>query len=297
MKSAKILVTGAAGRTGFNVVKQLIEQGYPVRAMVRRHDERSGRLTGLGAQVVVGDFFTIKSLRVAMNEIKRIYFCYPPADHLLEATANFAIAAKEKGIDSVVNMSQIIVRENHPSALSRQHWLSERVLDWANIGATHIRPTFFAEMAAILNAESIKRDGKMYLPHGDEKHAPVTVDDIAAVVVGILRNPEPHIGKAYTVTGQQVLSQSDIAGIIGDVIGKPVEYVDISMEYWQQAMAEKGHPKFLIDHLSRVGEDYQNGLFNRATDVVQKVGGRQPKSFEKYVRENISEFDAQEVLS
>lgn len=297
MSNAKILVTAAAGRTGLHVVSQLIEKGYSVRAMVRRFDEKSQRLANLGAEVVVGDFLNLKSLRAAMNGIKRAYFCYPPSDHLLEATTNFAIVAKEKGFESTVNMSQIIVRENHPSALSRQHWLAEQVLDWANVGATHIRPTFFAEMAAILNAESIANDGKMYLPHGDKKHAPVTTDDIAAVVVGVLINPEPHIGKAYTVTGQQVLTQGDIARIISEAIAKPVEYVDIPMGNWQQAMKEKGHPKFLIDHLSRVGEDYQNGFFDKVTDVVKKIGGRQPKSFEKYVRENISVFDGDEVLS
>lgn len=299
MNITKILITAAAGRTGSHVVKQLIEKGYPVRAMVRRLDEKSERLANLGAEVVVGDFLNLKSLRVVMNGIKRAYFCYPPADHLLEATTNFAIVAKEKGFESVVNMSQIIVRENHPSALSRQHWLAEQVLDWANVGSTHIRPTFFSEMAAILNSDPISREGKMYLPHGDKKHAPVTTDDIAAVVVGVLVNPEPHIGKVYTVTGQQVMSQSGIAKIIGEAIGKPVEYVDIPMEHWQQAMADKGHPKFLIDHLSRVGEDYQNGLFNKVTDVVQRIGGRKPKSFEQYVRENISAFDNNlgEVLS
>ncbi len=299
MNNTKILVTAAAGRTGSHVVRQLIEKGFPVRAMVRKFNDKSELLTTLGAEVVMGDFLNLKSLRAAMKGIKRAYFCYPPADRLLEASTNFSIVAKENVFESVVNMSQIIVRENHPSALSRQHWLAEQVLDWANIGATHIRPTFFAEMAAILNAESIARDGKLYLPHGDKKHAPVTTDDIAAVVVGILTNPEPHIKKAYTVTGQQVLSQKDIAGIIGESIGKSVEYIDIPMEYWQKAMAEKGHPKFLIDHLSRVGEDYQNGLFDKVTDVVQKIGERKPKSFESYVRENISVFENKltEVLS
>jgi NAD(P)H dehydrogenase (quinone) len=97
MKNAKILVTAAAGRTGSHVVEQLIERGYPVRAMVRRLDAKSELLASLGAEVVVGDFLNLKSLRATMNGIKRAYFCYPPADHLLEATTNFVIAAKEGG--------------------------------------------------------------------------------------------------------------------------------------------------------------------------------------------------------
>ena len=111
MKYEKILVTAAAGRTGSHVVKQLIEKGYPVRAMVRGLDEKSKRLTSFGAEVVVGDFFNPQSLRIVMNGIKRAYFCYPPTDLLLDATTNFAIVAKEKGFESVVNMSQIIVRK------------------------------------------------------------------------------------------------------------------------------------------------------------------------------------------
>ena len=108
--------------------------------------------------------------------------------------------------------------------------------------------------------------------------------------VRTLINSELHAGNACTVTGEQVLSQSDIAEIISEVTGKPVEYVDTPMEYLQKAMAFKGHPEFLNEHLSHVSEECQNV---KVSDVVQKVGGRAPKSFEKYERENISEFDNQ----
>ena len=290
MKNAKILVTAATGKTGSYVVKQLLERGFPVRAMVRRPNEKSAQLASLGAEVFVGDFLDLQSLRVAMAEIKRAYFCYPPTDRLLEATANFAFVAKEFALESVVNMSQIIAREGHPSPLTRQHWLAERVLDMADVGATHIRPTLFAEMAEILGAQSIAEEGKLYLSHGDKKHAPVTAEDIARVAVGVLTNPKPHIGRKYTVTGSKPLSQSQIAKIIGNVIGKPVEYVDIPLEHWQQAMANRGHPAFLIEHLSRVADDYKDGLFDGVTDVVLKVGGQSPQSFEGFVRENVEAF-------
>ena len=291
MKNTKILVTAATGKTGSFVVKQLIEKGFPVRALVHRRDEKSGQLASLGAEVVVGDFLDLQSLRTAMTGIKRAYFCYPPADRLLEATANFTFVAKEMALESVVNMSQINAREGHPSPLSRQHWLAERVLDWAGVGVTHIRPTLFAEMAQMLNAQFIAAERKLYLPHGDKKHAPVTTEDIARVVVGILINPESHLGKTYSVTGQKAMSQSEIAEIIGNVLGKPVEYVDIPLEHWQKSAADAGHPAFVIEHLSRVAEDYQKGLLDGVTDVVFRVGGRAPQSFEDYVRENIAAFD------
>jgi len=290
MTDQKILVTAAAGKTGSYVVKQLLERGFPVRAMVRRSNEKSDQLASLGAEVLVGDFLDLQSLRGALTGIKRAYFCYPPTDRLLEATANFVLVAREMGLESVVNMSQIIAREGHPSPLTRQHWLAECVLDMAGVGAAHIRPTLFAEMAQMLGAQSIANEGKLYLSHGDKKHAPVAAEDIACVVVGVLINPKPHIGKTYTVTGPKSLSQGEIAEVIGKVLRKPVEYVDIPLEHWQQAMADGGHSSFLIEHLSRVAEDYKKGLFDGVTDVVLKVGGRTPQTFEDFVRENIEAF-------
>ena len=287
-----ILVTGAGGKTGSYVVKQLIEDGSPVRAFVRRRDERAERLTSLGAEVVVGDLLDIESLRSALAGIKRAYFCYPPADRLLEATTNLAVVGKEVGLEAVVNMSQIIAREGHPSPLTHQHWLGEKVLEWADVGVTHIRPTLFAEMTVILSAKTIGSDGKILLPYGSEKHAPVAAEDIARVVVGVLTNPGPHAGEDYTVTGQKDMSQSEIASVFSTILAKPVEYVDIPLEHWQKGAADAGFPPFLIEHLSRVSEDYKNGLFAGVTDVVHTVGGREPQPIEEFIHANAQAFVA-----
>ena len=292
MTNPTILVTGAGGKTGSYVVEQLIEEGFPVRAFVRSLDERAERLTSLGAEVVVGDFLDIESLRSAMAGIKRAYFCYPPADRLLEATTNFALVAKEVGLEAVVNMSQIEVRDAHPSHLANQHWLGEKVLEWADVGVTHIRPTHFAEMTAILSAKTIASDGKIYLPYGDGKHAPVAAEDIARVVVGVLKDPGPHAGKVYTVTGRKDMSQSEIAAVFTEVLGKPVEYVDIPLEAWQKALADLGLSPFLIQHLGHMAEDHKNGFFAGVTDVVHKVGGREPQSLEDFIRANAKAFGA-----
>ena len=292
MTTPKILVTGAGGKTASYVVEQLIEEGFPVRALVRRLDERSDRLTSLGAEVVVGDFLDIESLRSAMAGIKRAYFCYPPADRLLEATTNFAIVAKEVDLEALVNMSQFEVRDAHQSHLANQHWLGERVLEWSGLNVTHIRPTFFAEMSLILNAKTIASEGKMYLPYGDGKHAPVSAEDIARVVVGVLTNPGPHTGEIYKVTGPEDLSIAEIAEIFNTALGKPVEYVDIPLEVWQKALADLSLSPFLIQHLGHMAVDHKNGFFAGVTNVVHKVGGRQPQSLEDFIRANAKAFGA-----
>ena len=95
------------------------------------------------------DLLDIGDIRAAMEGVRRAYFVYPPQGELLvEATTIMATAARDAGVETVVNMSQISARERARSPLSRQHWLSEKILDWADIGAVHLRPTFFENESA-----------------------------------------------------------------------------------------------------------------------------------------------------
>src|SRR5262249_34023182 len=145
---ATFLVTGAGGMvgaTGNHAARQLLAQGQRVRGFVRHDDERAAQLQALGAEIVVGDLRDFRTVRAAMRGVRRAYLTYPIADGLLEATTIFAAAAKEEGVEAIVNMSQITARPDHPSPASRQHWLAERLLDWSGVGVTHLRPPFFLE--------------------------------------------------------------------------------------------------------------------------------------------------------
>ena len=294
MKNTRILVTGAAGKTGAAVVEQLLERGFPVRALVRRNDERSTRLEALGAEVAVGDLHDLKSMRAAMQGVKRVYFVYPPQGELLvEATTIAAVAARDAGVDALVNMSQISAREDSDSPLARQHWLSEKILDWADIGAVHLRPTFFAENLLMFGAATVAAEGKLYLPFGTEKHAPVAAADIARVVVGILADPVGHVGERYVVTGPRNLTVGEMVGVLAQELGKPVEYVDLPVQAWGDVLAGvDGMTSSLVTHLKAVAVDHQNGIFRGESDVVERIGGQPPQSLDSFIRENIAAFGA-----
>ena len=292
MTKPLILVTGATGKTGRPVVEQLLVHGYPVRTFVHRVDERSQHLSELGAEVVVGDFHDLSSLRAAMKGIKRAYFCYPPqGGRLLEAAANVAIAARDEGVEALVNMSQIIAREDVKSPLSFQHWQSEQVLDWAGIGAVHVNPTFFAEDLYLFAGPTIAAEGKMYLPFGAERHAPVTAEDIARVVVAILVDPAPHVGRRYVITGSENLTLAEMAEVLTAELGKPVAYVDLPIEQWRTLLVEKvGFPESLATHLAAAAQDHRDGLFSVVTDIVETITGRPPQSLAEFIRTHGSEF-------
>src|SRR5215467_15669646 len=148
--SHPILVTGAAGgtqgSTGRRVVTLLLEQGIPVRALVHKLDSRSDDLRKQGAEVAEGDLLNPASVQAAMRNIKRAYFTYPVADGLIEATAIFAAAARDAGLELVVNNSQFQGTPGDPAfrGLTRvasfrnlQHRLADRIFDWAQVGTVH----------------------------------------------------------------------------------------------------------------------------------------------------------------
>ena len=270
-----------------------------MRALVRRKDERSARLESLGADVVVADLLDLKSVRAVVQGVRRIYFVYPPQGALLvEATTIIAVAARDASVEALVNMSQISARQDSESPLARQHWLSENILDWADIGAVHIRPTFFAENLVTMGAETIASVGKLYLPYGAEKHAPVAAADIARVVSGILAHPADHVGERYVVTGPRNLSLTEVAGVISRELGKPVEYVDLPVEAWAKVLAGvDGMTDSLVTHLKAVAVDHQNGIFRGETDVVERIGGQRPQALEAFIREHQRLFGAERAVA
>src|SRR5499425_2624772 len=145
MTQAKFLITGATGATGGNTARQLLEKEHAVRVLAHRPDGRSEQLQKLGAEVVFGDFLDFDSVRAALNGVQRAYFCYPINPGIVQATAQFAQAAKEAGVEVIINMSQKSARSDATSNAARQHWLSERVFDWSGVPSVHVRPGFFAE--------------------------------------------------------------------------------------------------------------------------------------------------------
>ncbi|WP_372666831.1 NmrA family NAD(P)-binding protein [Amycolatopsis kentuckyensis] len=283
------LVTAAAGKTGGATVGHLLARGHRVRAMVRRDDDRSRALAAAGAEVVRADLLDLDAVTAALDGVTGAYFCYPIREGLLDATVNFAQAATETGVRSIVDMSQISARREARSNAARQHWLAERVLDRTGLLTTHLRPTFFAEW---LTSWWELRDGEglLRLPFGEGRHAPIAAADQGRVIAAVLADPEPHAGAAYSLHGPVELNHREIAEIMAGALGIPVRYEPISVEEFSASMAARGLPAHLIQHLGNVAVDYRNGVFAGTNDVVEQVGGQAPLSVEQFVLANKESF-------
>ena len=235
MKQPLFLISGATGITGGYAVKSLLGAGQKVRALVHRHDRRSQALQEQGAEVVAGDFADFRAIRQAMQGVTGAYFCYPIAPGIVQATAHFAQAAKEAKLEAVVNMSQVIAREDARSDASLQHWLSERVLDWSGVPVVHLRPTFFAEW--LLYLSPMIAQGTIYAAYGDGKAALISAEDQGRVISEILQRPAAHIGKTYPLYGPVEYTFAEIAAIAGQVLGRTVAYQQVPFEMMAKVFA------------------------------------------------------------
>ena len=284
------LITGATGNTGQPTVQLLVERGHRVRAFIHRDDDRSRQLTAAGAEIVVGDLLDFHDVSSALRGVSGAYFCYPIAPGLLDATVTFAQAATEAGVRSVVNMSQISARREAVSNAARQHWLAERLLDRTPMLTAHLRPTFFAEWISWWWGR--QGDGGLFrLPFGNGRHAPVAGVDQAYVIAAILDNPEPHDRQAYTLHGPVEMDYYGIAKAVARALGIPVRYEAISIDEFARGLASLGRSSHLIQHLSNVAIDYQNGVFQGTNNLIEVIGNRYPMTVEEFVIDRKHVFD------
>jgi uncharacterized protein YbjT (DUF2867 family) len=254
--------------------------------------------------VVFGDFLDLDAIRAAVQGVRHAYFCYPILPGIIQATAYFAQAAKEAGIEGVVNMSQVCARADARSHAMGDHWLAERVFDWSGLNVAHLRPTLFAESLLVL--APMIRAGLLHVPFGTGRHAPIAAEDQARVIVGILEDPASHRGKTYPLYGPVEFTHKEIAEVLSRVLGKDVQYKQVSLETMLQILTGGQKPpaehsarglygefeqkpegrtgeSFLTQHLLEVAIDHQNGVFAGTNDVVKKIGGRQPMTLEEFI--------------
>jgi uncharacterized protein YbjT (DUF2867 family) len=297
MTTTRVLVTGATGKIGGAVAAQLLEKGMATRVLVHRADARSDRLRAMGAEVAVTDMLDIQQVQAAVNGVDRLFFNPPYHPHALDAAVAFAVAAHHAGVETVVALGQWLASPEHPSLMTRQHWLIDKLFallpDSAHIA---VDPGFFADnYFQVLPAAA--QLGVLPVPTGARRNAPPSNEDIARVVVGALLDPHRHDGRAYRPTGPKLLSGAEIADAVGQALGRRVRHIDIPP--WMFMRAIRVNAK-------RVGADLftQSGIrhflpenalgtweIGGPTTHVRDVAGVEPEDFLTIARRYVNAAD------
>ncbi|NNK79178.1 MAG: NmrA family NAD(P)-binding protein [Litoreibacter sp.] len=292
----KVLVTSAGGKTGLQTTLQLREKGFPVRAFVRRRDHRSEILKRAGAEIFVGDQYSLGDMRAAMQGVQRAYQCAPTAPNGLYFNAVFTAAAYEARLEHVVTLSQWLSSANHPSLFTREVYLSDILIGMRKeMSVTTVNPGWFADNYLMVLDMAVQL-GVFTMPLGAgnvKKNAAPSNEDIARVVTASLLDPGSHAGQTYRPTGPQLLSPDDIAQAMGRATGRRVRYIDISermMIKSLRALPPSNYSVAAVTQLALYADEYRRGAFavNAPTDHVERVGGQEPEPFESIVRRTVS---------
>lgn len=297
MVNKRVLVTGAAGKIGGAVAAQLLERGVPTRALVHRDDERSARLRALGAEVVVADMLDIQQVQASVDGVDRLFFNPPYHPHALDSAVTFAVAARRAGVEAVVALGQWLASPEHPSLMTRHHWLSDKLFrllpDTAHIA---IDPGFFADNYLQV-LPSVAQLGVLPMPMGARRNAPPSNEDIARVAVGALLDPHRHDGHAYRPTGPKLLSGTDIADVVGEALGRRVRHVEVPPWMFMRAVRvgakQLGVDMFFESGLRHYLSESALGTWEVGgpTTHVRDVAGVEPEDFLTIARRYVNAVD------
>jgi uncharacterized protein YbjT (DUF2867 family) len=279
-----ILVTGATGTVGREVVAQLLAAGQSVRGMTR--NPIKAKFDPL-VEVVQGDFADADSLAKAVNGADRVFsLTLGPQTGSHERA--LAAAAKKAGVRRIVKLGAMGGDGETRNAIRRWHEEGEQAIRESGIPWTVVRPGRFMSNALHWR-ESIRRQGKVFSNYGDGKLPSVHPRDIAAVAVRALTS-EDCFGKALEVTGPVALSIAEEVAILSNTLGMRIEYVSITDDAARKDMERANMPAYIIDGLLPFAEFVRSGKGARVFPGVQEVTGRPALTFADWTREHAPAF-------
>lgn len=283
-----IVVTGATGNIGGEIVRLLSQKGAQVRAFVR-DPQKAQELAQQGIELAQGDFDTIDSMDKALAGVESAFLLSPSLPQQVEQQGNFVDAAKRAGVRHIVKLSGAGASENNPQQFARWHWQVEQHIRNSGIPFTFVQPVYFMQnFLGKDTAQMIAKQGRFAAPiDPDLKFNVVDSRDIAAVAANVLAETG-HEGKTYVVTGPELLSSNEHAEKFSAALGKHVSFVNVPADAFKNILLGAGQPQWLA---ASVVELFEN-LDTYVTKTVNEVAKKEPITFDQFIQDNVNAFTA-----
>jgi uncharacterized protein YbjT (DUF2867 family) len=283
-----ILITGASGNVGKEVLKQVVQTGARVRAAFQSAAKAATAPSGV--EVVTMDYTQPETVRAALNGVERVFLVGPPAKNLVALERQAMDEIKRSRVSHVVKLSAMGGRD---SIFPRQHGESEAYIQASGVAYTFLRPNGFMQNFVIYNSGTINGQNAFYGCQGDGRVSHVDLRDIAATAVKTLTD-DGHEDRIYTLTGPTALTNADAAQILSDDVGREIRYVDMPPEQFKQALLGAGVPEWSADALIDLQRLYREGGASEVTSDIEHLLGRKPISFEQFSRDYRQAFEVEE---
>ncbi|MGV8162962.1 MAG: SDR family oxidoreductase [Candidatus Nanoarchaeia archaeon] len=282
-----ILVTGATGKVGREVIKQLVAAKMSVRAGIYNH-ARIDKIEVAGYEQADFDFMRPDTMDLALNGVEKVLLITPLRENMVEMTKNFIDAAKKKDVKHIVRIS-IIGADNPDGALVlRMHKQCEDILLDSKIPCTILRSNWFMQ-DFIKYAPSIKKPGAFYAPI-DLKGSISFIDirDVAAIAVLALQKSRG--GELFNLTGPQTFTHRQVEDNFAFVLGKRVIFHTMSDEDFRQTMIGYGVSEWHVHAMLEMYKEAEKNTFAEIDLTSAKILNRKPETFKTFVKAYVKSF-------
>ena len=259
-----ILVTGATGQIGGALLENLAGVSG-LRALAREPMDVEG------VDVAVGTFDDERSLVAALDGVETVFLTGRDNPDQVNQHCRVLAVARDAGVRHVVKLSAIGARPESPVALMRWHDAIEQRLSESSFASTFLRPHLYMQNL-LRSAGDVAEQSRIAAPMGEGRYPLVDTRDVGAAAAAVLRDPGPHVGKAYTITGPAALGYADVARAIGDLIGRPVEYEARPPESFRAGLVEAGIPEWRADDLAAIAAAYTEAENVPSSDLPELIG-------------------------
>lgn len=281
-----ILITGATGKTGSEVARQLLRLNIPVRLFVRDRAKLSANLSA--AEVVTGDLADSTAVDLALEGVSKAVLIVANGEQQLQLETQFTDRARAAGLQHLVYLSSMESIAGVSNAIPAMHVAVEEHIRAAGLHWTMIRPTFF--MQNLLGASrTIAASNSIRLPMGSGKVAATDLRDAASVMVATLISEGEHYDQSYDLTGPDLLTMDNVASAFSRVLGKEISYVEQPLTEFSDHLSQF-LPAWRVTAVCEEFAALAKSTSARTTGNVEKILGRSPTDIEQFIRDHLDVY-------
>lgn len=272
-----IAISGASGNLGRRTAEILLKQVDPSQVvLLTRSPSKLDDLAARGAAVRAADFADPAGVEAALEGVdKLLIISTDTVGDRVEQQLAAVEAAKRAGVKHVVYTSAPLPSADNPAIATQEHFGTEEGIKASGLAYTFLRNNLYSEFQIASGAGAVA-SGKIFSNKGDGATAYVTREDCAAAAAAVLAGGPEHGNVAYEISGSEALTDGEVAAILSDVTGKPVEVVPVDDAGLSAGMAAAGVPEFIIPVLVTFGAAAREGLLSHVSSAVADLTGTQP---------------------
>lgn len=275
-----ILVTGATGNVGSEIVRQLLATGCATRVYAR-DPARAVRLTGIAPGAVVeGDFSSRDRLAHAVEGVQALYLVTNETDAFLADVPFILGEARAAGVERVVVLSAL-ADIGSELFFVRRHGEIDAAIRAAGLPAVFLHPDWFMQ-----NFLHFAAAGAVAFPGGTGKTSFVDVRDVAEVAIACLTE-NGHTGRTYRPTGPEALSFAEVTRILAEHSGQTIPYHDLAPAAFRELLLSSGMEAWRADMQVGMTAGLQAGIISPPSNDVEFVLGRKPRSLQDFARDHV----------